>query len=121
MKWDIDKALRFISPKTRPYFRLGNEDVNVNRMASMGLVPTERDKTCGFACLWYLTIGREDEHFKTFWGRSLHDACLRARKYLKKAKSEELVQLGIQLRPRKTGRFLRGNFKSKGVQAGDAS
>jgi hypothetical protein len=111
MNWDIDKALRAFTADFRPLIRLGNETVNANRLKEIGLKPWPSSAIS--VDLWFVTFGRDPDPQLTFYGYSLHEACLRATKFLKKAKTKELAGLGLKRKPKKLNHYDRSKTSGK--------
>lgn len=110
MDWDIDKALKALRADFRPFLRLGNEVVNSSRLPALGLKPRDLSVSTD---LWFVTFGRDPDPQLTFYGYSLHEACLRATKFLKKAKVKELANLGLTRKPKKLNHYDRSKTSGK--------
>lgn len=108
MKWDIDRTLRFFRAETQTTVLIGNETVSSAQLQTLGLkVRNNLDS----AEIWHLTFGPDQGVQLSFHGFTIHDACIRAVKYLKKAAPEELEALQIKRKPKKPGGYVRGKLK----------
>ncbi len=110
MKWDIDRTLRLIStPESR--VQIGNASANFELVRELGL-PTQGLSVDKSVQLFHLSISRSDSKLtKMFWGFTVHDACLRALKFVKTAKAEDLEPIGLLWKARKVNKNARRHIK----------
>lgn len=107
MKWNIDRTLRDFVTGGYAYLHIKCELANPHRLVKEGLrVPIDE----GPIMVWVFSFGREGGATKTFYGLTLHDAVLHAKKFVKKASEKTLLSLGVR-RPKRTNKFAVRKFK----------
>lgn len=106
MKWDIDKALKaleldYIVPGTS----FNRVLLDVSLMEEKGLKPTAQEKGRECIRVWSMGIGRLLEAKEFFYARTIREAYLKARRFLKKLNPQELEVLGVQL-PKRSNSYM---------------
>lgn len=106
MKWDIDKALKaleleYIVPGTS----FSRVLLDVGLMEREGMKPTAKEKEDRSIRAWCFGIGRLLEAKEFFYGRTIREAYLKARRFLKKLNSQQREVLGVQL-PKRSNNYM---------------
>lgn len=114
MKFDVDKFMQRLVVKGWPHRTLSWEMMNVHRLVKEGL--RARPGDVGTVGVWRLTFGQENGKQRTFYGFEIREACLKAKKFLKKAKPKEIEALG-SAKPKKANHYQR---KQRGRQTKQA-
>lgn len=104
MRFDVDKVMRRLVVKGTPFIAMTLEFMNIHRLAKEGLKVRSSEESP--VLVWSLVFGQLYGPKKAVFGFTLHEACIRAVKFLKKAKPAEVVALGA-IKPRKVNHYLR--------------
>jgi len=91
MKWNVDKALFRLEvaiglgPGHSPGTMASRALTDVTIMKREGVKPTPEEVEKGYAMIWCLTVGQMLMPKRFFYGRTIREAYLRARRVLKPA------------------------------------
>lgn len=98
MKWDIDKAIAALEDSTIAGTLMGRVTISGVELLEQHLGKTLRkeDRERGYAKVWCLTLGKENERKLFIYGYNLHTACLKARRIVRELSQEDLDFFGLK-------------------------
>jgi hypothetical protein len=96
-KWDIDKALQKLEPIRAAGTMIERAMVEVDVMKTKGVKPTPLQVEKGYGMLWCVGLGIMGMPKAFFYGQTIRQAFLRARKAAKTDKLAEYTPWGSQV------------------------
>jgi len=95
MKWDIDKSLREFEAEILPGTNVSRALVDVHILEKQGvrLTPEQKKEDRQSVVVWSLAIGQMHRPKAFFYGQTIRQCYLRARKAVKKAKNGVLLDV----------------------------
>jgi hypothetical protein len=95
MKWDIDKALGTLELET-PGTTAQRVIMSASLMKQHKLRVSKDDLERGSRIIWCLALGPLHLPKASFYGITIREAYLTARRFVKKASEQELLDMGIE-------------------------
>lgn len=104
MKWDIDKALAPFEPELSKGTSLVRTLLSFEELRQLGF--KVKPGTAGYTEVWCLTLGKTRGPKLTYYGISIHEAYLRAKKDIRHLKGKEsLAVMGLKAPKKKRNSF----------------
>ena len=88
MKWDIDKEIAKMEPASMPGTSFSRALLELDIMKREGVRPTAKQKERGLGWVWCLSIGQTHMAKAFFYGQTMRQAFLKAKKVIKARKGQ---------------------------------
>jgi hypothetical protein len=98
VRWDIDKAIAVLEESTIAGTLMERVTISGVELLEQHLGKTLRkeDRARGYAHVWSLGLGRENQRKLFIYAYRLHTACLKARRIVRELSQEDLEFFGLK-------------------------